>query len=97
MHSVKSRVLSFLFVASLAGLLQPAALTRTAAQAPLDDWPMFLYDVSRSSFNSNEVRLSPDNAAGLKVKWKFKVEDVLAAQPIVVGDSVYLGSWDGFL
>ena len=37
-------------------LFQPSSPAITHANAPLDDWPMFLYDVGRSSFNPMEVR-----------------------------------------
>jgi polyvinyl alcohol dehydrogenase (cytochrome) len=64
-----------------------------------DDWPAYMYDGARSGFNAGEVRLSPENAANLKLLWKQKLGEgnVLAAQPIVKGDTVYVGSWDGFL
>jgi len=94
-RGAKTRVLLFFFL--LIFLLQTIRLTPVATRAalPLDDWPMFLHDVSRSSFNSDEVRLSPANAANLKVKWTFQSDGVMAAQPIVVGDMVYEGAWSG--
>ena len=76
--------------------LQPTRTTGSKAAAVLDDWPMFLHDVARSSFNSAEVRLSATNAPNLKLKWQFQAGPI-AAQPIIVGDSVYIGSWDGYL
>src|SRR5262245_40852423 len=78
-------------------VLQPAGQRPSEAAAALDDWPMFLHDVARSSFNPNEVRLSVANAQNLKLKWKYTIPGVIAAQPIVVGDMVYVGAWDGFL
>jgi outer membrane protein assembly factor BamB len=86
-----------MLVTALGLALQQARPSQAKAAAALDDWPMFLYDVARSSFNPNEIRLSPENAANLKLKWKFSVPDAIAAQPIVVGDLVYVGAWDGFL
>src|SRR5437868_1118414 len=68
----------------------------TPASASTDDWPTYMFDGARSGFNKNEVRLSPDNAANLKLLWKQHLGNVLAAQPIVKGDTVYEGSWDGF-
>ncbi|MFL5733675.1 MAG: PQQ-binding-like beta-propeller repeat protein, partial [Chloroflexia bacterium] len=61
------------------------------------DWPTYMYDGARSGFNGNETRLSPDNAPGLKLLWKQKLGNVLAAQPVIKGDTLYEGSWDGFL
>lgn len=62
-----------------------------------DDWPAYMHDASRTGFNSGETKLSPQNAANLKLLWMHKLGNVLAAQPIVKGDTVYVGSWDGFL
>ena len=64
-----------------------------------DDWPMYMHDGARSGFNPGEIRLSPDNAASLKLVWKHRLGEgnVLAAQPIVNGDTLYVGSWDGYL
>src|SRR3954451_11675226 len=87
----------FLLFVLLASFLQPVSLTQSRAAAPLDDWPMFLHDVARSSFNPDEVRLSPENAGNLKVKWTYQSDGVMAAQPIVVGDRVYEGTWSGNL
>jgi outer membrane protein assembly factor BamB len=69
----------------------------SGAQDPAGDWPTYMYDGARSGFNRDETRLSPDNAPNLKLLWKRKLGNVLAAQPIVKGDTLYEGSWDGFL
>ncbi len=71
----------------------------TGQAAASDDWPAFMYNGARTGSNAGEVRLSPDNAANLKLLWRQKLGEgkVLAAQPIVKGDTAYVGSWDGFL
>ena len=58
-----------------------------------------MYDGGRSGFNSAETRLSPGNAANLKLIWKQKLGSgsTLAAQPIIYSGTLYVGSWDGFL
>ena len=79
---------------------QPGSFTgaTNVAQAPTtDDWPAYMYDGGRSGFNAGETRLSPENAANLKLLWKARLGNVLAAQPIVVSDTVYVGSWSGVL
>lgn len=73
------------------------ASNTTQAAPPGDDWPTYMRDLARSGFNSGETKLSPDNAANLKLLWMRKLGNVLAAQPIVKGDTVYAGSWNGFL
>jgi polyvinyl alcohol dehydrogenase (cytochrome) len=67
--------------------------------AASDDWPAFMYNGARTGSNAGEVRLSPENAGKLRLLWKQRLGEgnVLAAQPIVKGDTVYVGSWDGFL
>lgn len=72
-------------------------LTSNTAVGNPDEWPTYMYDAARSGFNSAEMRLSPDNASKLKLVWKQKLGNVLAAQPIVKGGLIYLGSWDGFM
>jgi outer membrane protein assembly factor BamB len=78
---------------------QPATSTpKSKTQNPKSvDWPAYMYDGARSGFNAGETRLSPENAANLKPVWKQRLGNILAAQPIVKGDTAYLGSWDGFL
>jgi|GEM_PF-2944812 len=83
------------FGANRLGLM--AGPSNQGASVAADEWPTYMYDAQRSGFNRGEVRLSPDNAANLKLLWKRKIGDIIAAQPIVKGDTVYLGAWDGFL
>jgi polyvinyl alcohol dehydrogenase (cytochrome) len=67
-------------------------------QAPAaDEWPAYMNNGARSGFNAGEKRLSPNNASKLKLLWKAQLGNVLAAQPIVKGEVVYAGSWNGFL
>jgi polyvinyl alcohol dehydrogenase (cytochrome) len=64
-----------------------------------NDWPAYMYDMARSGFNSQEMRLSPDNASGLHLQWKQPLGKSmpLAAQPVVFSNTLYMGSWDGQL
>ncbi|MDQ3929190.1 MAG: PQQ-binding-like beta-propeller repeat protein, partial [Chloroflexota bacterium] len=78
-----------------AAIVVRGGLYAVAQPASNGDWSTYMHDPARSGFNPGEVRLSPDNAADLKLLWKQKLGSVLAAQPIVVGDTVYEGSWDG--
>lgn len=79
-------------------VLAPGSNGRNGAAASgSSDWPAYMYDAAHSSFNSGETRLSPDNASKLTLLWKYKLGDVLAAQPVVKGGVVYEGSWNGFL
>lgn len=75
----------------------PAPTTNTSI-AP-NDFPAFMYDGARTGFNGGETRLSPANAASLKLLWKQKIGESspMAAQPIVFSNTVYIGAWDGIL
>src|SRR5438445_11145961 len=91
-----------ILVVAISVILGAAFLTRSndnpaPASASTDDWPTYMFDGARSGFNKNEVHLSPDNASNLKLLWKQHLGNILAAQPIVKGDIVYEGSWDGLL
>ena len=66
-----------------------------AGQPAAGDWPMFLHDVQRQAWNSDETALSPTTAPQLRLRWKVAPGGLLAASPAVVGDTVYQGSWDG--
>ncbi|MDQ6693735.1 MAG: PQQ-binding-like beta-propeller repeat protein [Chloroflexota bacterium] len=97
----KSILLALLLLAlgvgGVTGILALRASEQTRQSATVEGWPSYLYDAAHSGFNGNEVRLSPRNAANLKLLWKHKIGNVLAAQPIIKGGSVYIGSWDGSL
>ncbi len=73
-----------------------SAQSRAGVPGP-NDWPMFLYDPQRQAWNEGETALSPATAPHLRLKWKAVISgDILAASPSVVGDTVYIGSWNGF-
>lgn len=59
------------------------------------DWPMHLYDVSHSSNQNAESFLTTGNIAQVTKLWSFKTGGVIAAQPVISGSTVYVGSWDG--
>ena len=67
-----------------------ASLVTTAA-----DWPTYLHDAGHSANNPNETTLSPANAGQLAKLWAFNTGSVIAAGASVVGNTVYVGSWDG--
>ncbi len=75
----------------------PQLLTATGASpaAPGDDWPTYLHDTQRTAA-SREALLSPTNAGQLGRLWRFKTGGGIAASPIIVNNTVYIGSWDGY-
>jgi polyvinyl alcohol dehydrogenase (cytochrome) len=91
-------VLTALVAAGVAfALLAPAgADDSSAAGGPIGptDWPSYGHD-SHHSFTGS-TSLSPATARTLAPAWFFSTGDAVTANPIVVGDAVYVGSWDGF-
>jgi outer membrane protein assembly factor BamB len=57
------------------------------------DWPGYLLD--NSSFNSKEATINLQTAPQLRVYWKYDANGGVTAQPVVVNDTLYWGSWDG--
>jgi polyvinyl alcohol dehydrogenase (cytochrome) len=64
-------------------------------QVAASDWPMYGRDLEGSHYNPHEKKLTPKNAAQLKLKWTFEAGADVSSQPVVVGGVVYFGSWDG--
>ncbi|MBB13787.1 hypothetical protein CMK22_00885 [Candidatus Poribacteria bacterium] len=55
------------------------------------DWPMFMSNLQFSG-HSIDTNLQPP----LRLRWKFKTGGQILASPIVVNNTVYVGSNDGF-
>ncbi len=59
------------------------------------DWPRFAYDLHNTRFNSRESTLNTGNVGRLKLKWRHEVGAPIQSSPTVVGDSLFIGAWDG--
>ena len=59
------------------------------------DWPMWGHGPTRTFAYPCETGISPATAPKLKLRWFFNAGDVVTATPAVVGDSVYVGDWEG--
>ena len=59
------------------------------------DWPRFAYDLHNTRFNSRENTLNLQNVARLKLKWSCEVGAPTQTSPCVVGDTLFVGAWDG--
>jgi polyvinyl alcohol dehydrogenase (cytochrome) len=75
----------------LAGAVPAAALLG----APLNgrEWPAYGHDANRT-FNGRTT-LDSTSVLQLTQAWFFSTGDAVTASPIVVGGTVYVGSWDG--
>lgn len=56
-----------------------------------DDWPMFL----KNPMHSPKVGKAPKQS--LSLKWKFDTSGPVYSSPVVVGNTVFIGSYDKFL
>jgi outer membrane protein assembly factor BamB len=60
-----------------------------------EEWPMYGRDFQHS-FSNPDSAINPGNVATLQEAWTFQTGDAVSASPTVVGDVVYVGSWDGY-
>ena len=58
------------------------------------DWPGYLLD--NSSYNASEVRITSATISALRLMWTAHAQGSVTAQPVVVDNVVYWGSWDGY-
>jgi polyvinyl alcohol dehydrogenase (cytochrome) len=58
------------------------------------DWRTYGHD--RHHTFAGTTSLTPTTVRTLAPAWVFPTGDAVTANPIVVGDTVYVGSWDGF-
>src|SRR5439155_27031727 len=83
--------------AALAALVAIAVpIARAAAPSSAiqpGDWTT--YGGSAHHTFSNATGLTTSNVQTLVPKWFFKTGDAVTANPVVVGNRVYVGSWDG--
>ena len=78
----------------LTALAAPVARAATPATGiHPGDWPT--YGGSAHHTFSNTTGLNTTNVHTLVPKWFFKTGDAVTANPVVVGNRVYVGSWDG--
>jgi outer membrane protein assembly factor BamB len=81
-------------LAALSALAAPAALAaKPRGGIQPGDWPTYGAGIHHT-FN-NPTGLTTTNVHTLAPKWFFKTGDAVTANPVVVGNRVFVGSWDG--
>jgi outer membrane protein assembly factor BamB len=75
-------------------LLSAAALLLALVALVAADWPTYLNNPTRSAAGV-EPSLSNGNAGQLINRWSFQTGATIAASATVIGNTVYVGSWDG--
>src|SRR5258708_39853997 len=72
--------------AALALLLQAPAIAA--------DWPMYLMDLSHTSYAAAETQIDPSNVGTLQPAWTFNGR-FFGGAPTIVGGVIYIGDWSG--
>ena len=82
-----------------AGYAAGRSHTRVVSMTP-GDWPMYLHDLSHTSYNPFERIIGPSSASSLKPRWIRRVGGdagvPISTQPVVANGLIYWGSWDGY-
>ena len=80
----------------LAGLAVAAAAASSALGAN-GDWSMGGHDYDNTRSQADEKAIGPGNAARLAPKWQLSTHGDISATPAVVGKSLYVPDWAGYL
>ena len=56
-------------------------------------WPMYLKDLSHSSFNATETTLGIKNIATLRPSWTYSAGAALGSAVTLTGGVLYFGDW----
>src|SRR5262249_55257480 len=77
--------------------IPPISQTTVTLAEQTADWPSWGRDLSNHRYNADESTITPANVSKLSLRWAFAFPDTLIAssQPTVIGDTVYIGSWNG--
>jgi outer membrane protein assembly factor BamB len=87
-------VLAVLVAAGAAPAARAVTLPTASTTADCTkDWPT--YGAGADHTFNNASCLDPVNIHTLAPQWFFKTGDAVTANPVVVGNRVYVGSWDG--
>ncbi|HVO43821.1 MAG TPA: PQQ-binding-like beta-propeller repeat protein [Aggregatilineales bacterium] len=74
---------------------------RSASAGSPEDagWPMWGHDLSNHRYNDAETTLTADTVRRLTLKWTFAFPNtyIASSQPTVIGDTVYVGGWNGYI
>src|SRR6266702_151541 len=79
-------------------VLHIAQATHGSNTSSAGDWPMYMYNVGRSGYNTSETMINPSTAPNLqpKVLAGDKSQKYIFSQPVVSNGVVYWGSFNGY-
>jgi polyvinyl alcohol dehydrogenase (cytochrome) len=75
----------------------PGHAQSTSLSNSRSDWPTWGGDLGNQRYNGAESAITAASVQQLALKWTFAFPDTMVAanEPIVIGDTVYVGSWNG--
>ena len=73
----------------------PPLPARPSGSAAASTWPTYSYDVERTGANLADHDIGPLNVSELQPLWSLPSNGSDFSAPIVVGGTVYFGSWNG--
>ena len=61
------------------------------------DWPLWGANLQNQRYNGAEQGITAATVGQLTLRWTFAFPDTMVAanEPVVIGDTVYVGSWNG--
>jgi uncharacterized protein (TIGR03437 family) len=76
-------------------ILIAAYLSVSVPPAFADDWPMYLVDLSHSSFRPGETQINSQNVGQLQQLWRASVGETISSAVTVSNGFLYFGDWGG--
>ncbi len=78
-------------------LIVSSGIVPGRADSGSSGWPMWGYDLSNHRYNPDERAITAANVSKLRLEWAFAfpATEIASAQPTVIDDTVYVGSYNG--
>lgn len=81
--------------AATTGQASAETTAQTTNGATGTEWPAYLHDTQRTGSTTDPL-LSVGTAPNLSLVWSFATGGEIAASPVIVSGTVFMGSWDGY-
>lgn len=60
------------------------------------DWPTYMHNAGRNSYNKAETIINRTSAPNLKQHWVYQEGTTIFSQPVIANGLIYWGSFDGY-
>jgi glucose dehydrogenase len=74
---------------------ESVALAAQSPQPGSADWSRYGFDLHNTRFNGQENTLGRGTVDRLKLKWRHRIGAPIQSTPLVIGDTLFVGAWDG--